>query len=102
MKKTGDSAAAIKTKVKALLARMTLEEKIAQLGSVFATPLLENGKFSPAKAKEVLKNGIGHISAPAMSSGLPLREVTALNNAIQQFLREIRCFFSFHKSLLRC
>ncbi|MGD1118724.1 MAG: glycoside hydrolase family 3 N-terminal domain-containing protein [Dehalococcoidales bacterium] len=88
MKKTGDSAAAIKTKVKALLARMTLEEKIAQLGSVFATPLLENGKFSPAKAKEVLKNGIGHISAPAMSSGLPLREVTALNNAIQQFLRE--------------
>jgi beta-glucosidase len=88
MKTSQDSAAAISKKIKTLLSRMTLEEKIAQLGSVMAPPLLENSRFSPAKAREILKNGIGHISAPAMSSGLPLGEVAALNNEIQDYLKE--------------
>lgn len=88
MKTSQDSAAAIGKKVKALLSKMTLEEKIAQLGSVMAPPLIENGRFSPAKARETLKHGIGHISAPAMSSSLPLREVAALTNDIQKYLKE--------------
>ena len=87
MKTSQYGTAAIANKVKTLLSQMTLEEKIAQLGSVMATPLLENGKFSPAKAREILKHGIGHISAPAMSSGLPLGEVAALNNDIQEYLK---------------
>ncbi len=88
MKTSRDSAATIGKKVKALLSKMTLEEKIAQLGSVMAMPLLENGRFAPAKAKPILKHGIGHISAPAMTSSLPLREVAALTNEIQKYLRE--------------
>jgi beta-glucosidase len=88
MKAPHDNAATIKKKVSTLLSRMTLEEKIAQLGSIFATPMLENGRFAPSKAGEILKHGIGHISAPAMNSGLPLREVAVLNNDIQQYLRE--------------
>jgi beta-glucosidase len=74
--------------VKTLLSKMTLEEKVAQLGSIFATPLLEDGRFAPNKAGEILKHGIGHISAPAMTSGLPLKEVAALVNDIQQYLQE--------------
>jgi beta-glucosidase len=88
MKTSHDSIVTIKKKVKSLLSKMTLEEKVAQLGSIFATPLLENGRFAPAKAGEILKYGIGHISAPAMTSNLPLPEVAALVNDIQQYLRE--------------
>ena len=36
-----------------LLSRMTLEEKVAQLGSVQARHLLENGQFSREKAREL-------------------------------------------------
>ncbi len=78
----------IQNKVKALISKMTLAEKVAQLGSTFATPLIENGKFAPAKAAAALKNGIGHISAPAMNANLPLREVAILINAIQKYLVE--------------
>jgi beta-glucosidase len=88
MKTSHDSAVTIKKKVKALLSKMTLEEKVAQLGSVMPTPLMVNGKFSLIKAKKILKHGIGHISAPAMISGLPLREVVTLINDIQKYLRE--------------
>jgi beta-glucosidase len=88
MKTSHDSTTTIKKKVKALLSKMTLEEKVAQLGGVMPTPLLENGKFSPAKAGEILKHGIGHISAPAMISGLPLREVVNMVNDIQKYLKE--------------
>jgi hypothetical protein len=83
-----NGAASVEERVKDLISRMTLEEKIAQLGSVFAPPLLEKGKFAPDKVRKILKNGIGHISAIAMTSTLPLREVTALANDIQKYLLE--------------
>jgi beta-glucosidase len=88
MKTYRDSAATIEERVKDLLSQMTLEEKIAQLGSVFAPPLMENGKFAPRKAGKILKNGIGHISAPALTSGLPPQELAALTNDIQKYLLE--------------
>ena len=71
-----------------LLAGMTLEEKIAQLGSITPTPLLENGRFSGSKAAGIISNGIGEISAAARSSGLEARDLAVLNNAIQKYLVE--------------
>jgi beta-glucosidase len=88
MKIYRDSAATIEERVKDLLSQMTLEEKIAQLGSVFATPLLENGKFAPNKAKNIIKNGMGHISAPALTSNLPPRELASLTNDIQKYMEQ--------------
>jgi len=44
--------------VENLLLQMTIEEKVAQLGSIRPKKILENGKFSPEKAKKVLKDGI--------------------------------------------
>ena len=95
-----DSNAAIEERVKDLLSRLNLDEKIAQLGSVFAQPLMEDGKFSPEKAEKILKNGIGHISAIAMNSGLPPEELAAFANEIQEYLIRIpfhscRCIISF-------
>ncbi len=54
-------------RVKDLLKRMTLEEKVAQTLSVcwekeeFMTP---EGKFLPSKASKFLKNGVGHVGRP--------------------------------------
>ena len=83
-----DSTASVTDRVKDLLSQMTLEEKVAQLGSVMAPPLMEKGKFVPAKAGKILKHGIGHISAPAMSSGLDLKNVAVFVNEIQKYLLE--------------
>jgi beta-glucosidase len=88
MKTSHDSEAVIGEKVTVLLSKMTLEEKIAQLGGVLATPLLEKGRFAPAKTAKILKHGIGHISAPAMTSTLPPLELAAFINDVQDHLRK--------------
>jgi beta-glucosidase len=71
-----------------LLDRMFPDEKIAQLGSVFAKPLMTGGKFAPDKARKILKHGMGEISAPATNSALLLKESAELVNKIQKFLIE--------------
>jgi len=71
-----------------LLAQMTLEEKVAQLGSVSVRDLMEGGKFSPAKAEQLLRNGVGQITRPAGWSDLPPKDVAVLVNDIQRFLVE--------------
>jgi beta-glucosidase len=87
-KKYLDNSTGVEERVKDLLAQMTLEEKVAQLGSVFAGPLAEKGKFDLVKARKELKNGIGQISAPALNADLTPSGVAALTNDIQKFLRE--------------
>src|SRR5512137_844836 len=88
MKTYLDPAIAVEERAKDLLSMMTLEEKIAQMGSLFAAPLLENGRFARSQAEKMLKNGIGQISAPAMSSSLPPGQLCQLMNDIQRFLLE--------------
>jgi beta-glucosidase len=83
-----DSTQSVEDRVRDLLARMTPEEKIAQLGSIVPTPLMDSGRFSGSKAAGIIKNGIGQISAAARSSGLEARELAVLNNEIQKYLIE--------------
>jgi beta-glucosidase len=83
-----EESRSIGDRVQDLLSRMNLDEKIAQLGSVMAAPLTEKGKFSSAKASGIINNGMGQISAPARSSGLPARELATFNNDIQKYLVE--------------
>ena len=83
-----DASQSVDTRVKDLLSRMTLEEKISQLGSVWSTQVVEDGKFSPAKAERLMNDGIGQISRPAASTRLPAQEVAVLVNEIQRFLIE--------------
>ncbi|NPV53020.1 MAG: beta-glucosidase [Firmicutes bacterium] len=83
-----DSTRPIEARVEDLLSRMTLEEKIAQLGSIWARSLLVDGGFSPEKASELLKNGIGQITRVAGGSPLCPKEAAELANAIQRFLVE--------------
>lgn len=67
---------------------MSLEEKIAQLGSTFPKPLMDGNRFSSEKAAGMINNGIGQISAAAWSSGLESRDLSILNNEIQRYLIE--------------
>jgi beta-glucosidase len=71
-----------------LLARMTLEEKIAQLGSVWGFGVLDGGRLDPAAARRHLGAGIGQITRLAGSSTLDARAVAAAANEIQRFLLE--------------
>ena len=75
-------------RVEDLLARMTLDEKLAQLGCVWSTELAESDAFSERRARERLAHGIGQITRIGASTGLRPRESAAFANRIQRFLAE--------------
>jgi len=90
----------IEQRVADLLARMTLEEKLAQIESAWGNgsfvretqPFLadEKGAFLPERAQITLKNGLGQVSRPSEhpgGSGGP-REMAELTNAIQKWVKE--------------
>ena len=81
-----DPSAGTDARVRDLLARMTLEEKLAQLGGVWTTALLEDGRFSPARAGQHLRNGTGHVTRIAGATLLTPSECAELANSIQRFL----------------
>lgn len=78
----------IEDRARDLLHRMTIEEKVAQLGGVWSTALLEGGRFSEAKAGEALRHGTGHVTRIGTATMLGPRESARLANAIQKFLVE--------------
>ncbi len=69
-----------------LLGRMTLDEKLAQLGGVWSTALVEDDSFSSEKAAVSLRHGIGHVARIAGSTGLRPTELARFANRIQRWL----------------
>lgn len=78
----------VKSFVESLLAEMTLEEKVAQLGCILPGALLEEGEFSEVKARAELEHGIGHVTKPGGESGFSPEETAGFVNRIQNFLRQ--------------
>ncbi|MDD3655860.1 MAG: glycoside hydrolase family 3 N-terminal domain-containing protein [Atribacterota bacterium] len=76
----------IDKKVQHLLSRMTLEEKIAQLGSVWIYEILEGNSFSQGKAKKLMKHGIGQVTRLGGASNFSPVESARIANKIQKFL----------------
>ena len=89
-----DPSAPVERRVADLLGRMTLEEKIAQVGGMWCLNLLPGpkkimdpkGNFSPELAKTALKDGIGQISVTA--NGKDARQAVEFANAVQKWVRE--------------
>jgi beta-glucosidase len=83
-----DPALAVADRVDDLLGRMTLEEKIAQLGSIWVFEVLDGDRLEPGKAQERLGAGIGQITRVAGATSFAMPVVAALANEIQRFLVE--------------
>ena len=88
-----DASLPIEERVDDLLARMTLEERLAQLGGVWSTSLVRPDPhgtigFSDAAAAELLANGTGQVTRIAASTGLRPAGVARLHNQIQRWLVE--------------
>lgn len=83
-----DATAVIEERVADLIGRMTLAEKLAQLGSYWSHEILSHEAFDEAKASERIGRGIGQITRVAGATNLGQRGVAALANEIQHFLLE--------------
>ena len=83
-----DAAQSVEERVRDLLSRMTVDEKLAQLGGVWSTSLLENGGLSEARAREKLAHGTGHMTRIGGATVLAPAESARFANAIQEFLVE--------------
>ncbi len=71
-----------------LLSQMNLDEKLAQMGSVWGYELQEGQRFSPEKAGSLIPAGIGQISRTAGGSCLEPRAAAAFNNSLQRYLQK--------------
>ncbi|MEO7383339.1 MAG: glycoside hydrolase family 3 N-terminal domain-containing protein, partial [Novosphingobium sp.] len=95
-----DPSLPVAARVKDLLARMTIEEKTAQMLCMWERKmefLDDKLQFSPAKAQKVLANGIGQLARPTDIRGVPewdnhpfrsYEDGARLVNAVQRFLVE--------------
>lgn len=95
-----DASLGVDARVDDLLARMTLEEKIAQITTIWTTKtdlFDDDGAFDPSKASAAYPAGIGHFARPNDLSGpsSPLeqpfrdeRQTVDLVNAIQTYAVE--------------
>ncbi|NBB26094.1 beta-glucosidase [Porphyrobacter sp. SLTP] len=68
-----DAAAPIPLRVADLMARMTLEEKVAQIRTAWAAKadMIDGLAFDPAKASAAFPDGIGHVTRPSDKRGVP-------------------------------
>ncbi len=73
---------------KTLVAQMTLDEKLAQITSLWMHQVQDDADFSPAKAQTLLPHGIGQISRTGGDSILEPAAAARFNNALQRHLRE--------------
>ncbi len=74
----------IDTRVDDLLERMTIDEKVAQLGGVWLTSLIEGDELNEARVAEHLRHGIGHVTRIGASTGLRPEQSARLMNQIQR------------------
>ncbi|MFL6208510.1 MAG: glycoside hydrolase family 3 N-terminal domain-containing protein [Pyrinomonadaceae bacterium] len=100
-----DARLPVERRVADLLARMTLEEKVAQMETVWVTNqskqlINERGEFAPdEKMQALFKNGIGQFGGPSQAGseaekaaaplhGKGAREMALFTNAIQKYIIE--------------
>ena len=81
-----DATLSVEDRVSDLLARMTLEEKIAQLGSLWSFEVVGIGTLDREAAGRLMGNGIGQITRLAGGTNLGACEVAALANDVQRYL----------------
>ena len=83
-----DASASVADRVTDLLGQMTLDEKLAQLGSAWVFQLAGADGFDAARATPLLANGIGHVTRISGATSLSAADAATLANDVQRHLRE--------------
>lgn len=83
-----DPDQAVGKRVKNLLNLMTLDEKIAQMNSIWIYEVLQGKNFSNSKAKTLIGNGIGQITRLGGASNFQPKDSAKMANKIQHYLAE--------------
>src|SRR4051794_12571548 len=79
-----DVRASITDRVDDLLDRMNLDEKLAQIGSLWLTELVQGDRFDAERVAAKLEHGIGHVTRIGASTGLRPTASARLMNQIQR------------------
>ena len=83
-----DASLSIERRVDDLLGRMTVEEKVAQLGSLWIYEIADDRGLNRQWAQERMAHGLGQVTRLAGGSSLGPVETAYLANQIQRFLIE--------------
>ena len=81
-----DSTASPRDRADDVLARMTIDEKLAQLGSAWVFQIAGREGFDPDRADPLLRHGIGHITRMSGASSLTALDAARLANEVQRYL----------------
>jgi len=81
-----DRTKSVETRTKDLLSKMTLDEKIAQLGSCWVYEILDGKVLDSEKVENKMQLGIGQITRIGGASNLCPEDAAKLSNEIQKFL----------------
>jgi beta-glucosidase len=76
------------TDIDALMTRMTLEEKCAQLGCMWFSGLLVNGELARDRLALAAAEGIGQVGRIAIEAGAGPERVAELGNQVQRYFVE--------------
>jgi len=79
-----DPAKPVAERVDDLIARMTIEEKVAQLGCVWVTAMVKADRFDPGAAASLMAHGMGQITRIGASTGLTPEQSATLMNLVQK------------------
>ena len=79
---------ALARQVDAVYAKLSLEEKAAQLYGIYPGELLVDGQVSREKCREVIPYGVGHICQPTSSQDKDVDEIRRMVLDIQAYLVE--------------
>ena len=83
-----DAQRPVDDRVDDLLARMTIDEQLAQLGSAWVFQLADGTGFSADESSELLRHGLGQVTRVSGASAFGASDAARVSNEIQRYLVE--------------